>query len=57
MSKRYEKTKQLLQKRDKDLAERNERVKELEKQVAGFTKVQEAFDVQRRQAAEREKEL
>ena len=45
MSKRYEKTKQVLQKKEKDLTERNEKIKELEKQVAGFSAAQEAFDV------------
>ena len=56
-SKRYEKTKQLLNKTKSDLAESKEKIKEQEKQIAGFTAAADAFDVQMRRAADREKEL
>lgn len=46
LKKREDKTKQLLSKAKKDLADIKEEMKEKDKQISGFMKAAEAFDVQ-----------
>ena len=44
-------------KRDRDLAARDEKIKEQQKALACFTEAAEVFDVQRKRAQDREKAL
>ena len=46
LKKREDKTKQLLSKAKKDLGDVKEEMKEKDKQISGFMKAAEAFDVQ-----------
>ena len=51
------KLKDMKDKRDKDIASCDEKIKEQDKMIAGFTKATEIFDVQRKKADDREKQL